>query len=144
MLVDAEHGLKRSDSDLLEMLRYHGIAHQVVLSKVDKILLPRGKVSLETVNNNLPKLRRLLDETRVKIVPEQRHGPRALEDIVTCSSEKELPVGSGNKIGIDNLRWAVLSAAGLDCDIDGNKKSMEYEVQAETAPDDNDPYRAGP
>ncbi|KAM3416786.1 hypothetical protein BST61_g8378 [Cercospora zeina] len=43
VLVDAEHGLKQTDVQLLVHLRKQGIAHQVVLSKVDKLLYPDSK-----------------------------------------------------------------------------------------------------
>lgn len=130
VLIDGEHGVKRSDMGLLDMLRQHGIAHQVVLSKIDKVLMPRGKVSADGIAKNMHKLGQLFEETKKRIVPEQRWGPRALEDVITCSAEKDVPMGSGNKLGIDNLRWAVLSATGLDCDREGNKKRIDYEMQA--------------
>lgn len=131
VLIDGEHGVKSTDLGLLEVLRHHGIAHQVVLSKIDKVLVPRGKVSAEVLNRNVGKLERVFEETVRKVVPEQRWGPRALEDIITCSAEVDVPANSGVKLGVDSLRWAVLSAAGLECDLDGNKKKLDYEQQQE-------------
>lgn len=50
-------------------------------------------------------------------------------DVLACSAEAAWPVGSGRKVGVENLRWAVLSAAGLDCDEDGVRRAMEVNVE---------------
>ena len=48
VLVDAEHGLKDSDKDLLLHFRQHAIPYQLVLNKVDKLLPePRGKAKFK-------------------------------------------------------------------------------------------------
>lgn len=128
LLIDAEHGLKSADKQLLEHFRDKGISHQIILSKVDKLLYPRSKQpGPESLSNKLMELRSLCEDIRKTVQPEDWRGPKALGDILCCSSEKEITghgLGRG-KLGIDALRWAVLGAAGLDCDAHGNPKQAE-------------------
>lgn len=110
LLVDALHGLKRSDEELLSLFRQHAISHQIILSKIDRILFPKGSPSAARLERNLPELERICETLRTKVQPGIRDGPEALGEIVTCSSETVI---SGSKLGINNVRWAVLAATGL-------------------------------
>ena len=123
VLVDSEHGLKATDVQLLTHLRQQGIAHQVVLSKVDKLLYPAAKPpGPQKLSNGLLKLRDLCGSIRQRL--NQEAGGRDLMlDILCCSSEKGLDEKNRHrKLGIDEVRWAVLGACGLECDEQGNKK----------------------
>lgn len=92
VLVDAEHGLKSSDLEILVHLRRAGVPHQVVLSKVDKVLWARAKApGAERLHNRL----KVLEQVRMKIVEtvdnEAGDGRKgALGDILCCSAEKSL------------------------------------------------------
>ena len=110
LLVDALHGLKRSDEELLSLFRQHAISHQIILSKIDRILFPKGNPSAARLERNLPELERICEELKIRVQPGIRDGPEALGEIVTCSSETVI---SGSKLGINNVRWAVLAATGL-------------------------------
>lgn len=110
LLVDALHGLKRSDEELLSLFRQHAISHQIILSKVDRILFPKGNPSAAHLERNLPEIERICEKLRIKVQPGIRDGPEALGEIVTFSSETVI---SGSKLGINNVRWAVLVATGL-------------------------------
>ena len=55
-------------------------------------------------------MNRTCQEMRGKIQPGNGDGPEALGEIVTCSAEATL---DGKKLGINNVRWAVLAATGL-------------------------------
>ncbi|KAK5706101.1 hypothetical protein LTR97_001087 [Elasticomyces elasticus] len=130
VLVDAEHGLKETDLQLLMHLRQQGIAHQIILSKVDKLLYPSAKPpGPQRLSNGLLKLRDLctgirrhLDQEAVKA---GHRGRDTLLDILCCSSEKGLDEKNRHrKLGIDEVRWAVLSACGLECDEQGNRKKV--------------------
>ena len=110
LLVDALHGLKRSDEELLSLFRQHAVSHQIILSKVDRILFPRGNPSAARLERNLPELERVCENLITKVQPGIRDGPEALGEIVTCSSEVAI---SGSKLGLNNVRWAVLAATGL-------------------------------
>src|SRR5437764_324882 len=87
LLVDALHGLKDSDAQLLEMFRHNAIPHQVILSKVDRILLPKQTrmPSKALLESRTAELRELIAGLRKKIQP-PRDGPPALGEILTCSS----------------------------------------------------------
>ncbi|KAL2040963.1 hypothetical protein N7G274_006421 [Stereocaulon virgatum] len=110
LLVDALHGLKSSDEELLSLFRQNSISHQIILSKVDRILFPEGRPSAALVERHSPDLQRICDELKTKIQPGKRDGPEALGEIVTCSSET---VFKGKKLGVNNVRWAILAATGL-------------------------------
>lgn len=135
LLVDAEHGLKSTDISLLEHFRDRGIAHQIILSKVDKLLYPHAKApSPQGLSNRLLKLRDVCENIRKQVQPDDYRGPKALGDILCCSSEREgqnLGAGRG-KLGIDAVRWAVLSATALDCDEAGRPRGIgDYTVLEE-------------
>lgn len=113
MLVDARHGLKSSDEAFLAELRRNAVSHQVILSKVDKILLPGPRIpSRSALNNYTQRLDRIYQSVRAKIQPGRLDGPEALGEIISCSTEKTLE--RGRRPGINQVRWAVLAATGLN------------------------------
>ena len=102
--------------------------HQVILSKVDRVLFPKLKIkSAAKVRANVeergPVLANIVEELREKIQPGLGDGPEALGEVITCSAETVLKRG---KFGIDNVRWATLAATGLG---DEKRLSMESMMQ---------------
>ncbi|KAJ9657186.1 hypothetical protein H2201_008267 [Coniosporium apollinis] len=131
LLIDAEHGIKTADEQLLTLLRENGVPHQVILSKVDKLISPGSKLpSPDKLATNLQKLRTLCEETRKVIQPPGYRGPVALGEVLTCSAEKSIE--AGKKLGIDGIRWAVLQAAGLECDAHGRRRISQVHVLEDT------------
>ena len=115
LLIDALHGLKRSDEELVALLRENAISHQIILSKVDRILFPgppRRIPSQKRLQDTSAQLRQLFENLRAKIQPGNTGRPEALGEIIGCSGERSLKPG-GPKLGINNVRWAVLEATGL-------------------------------
>jgi GTP-binding protein len=88
VLIDARHGLKQNDSDVLDLLDKAAVSYQLVLTKTDKIKAV-----------GVP---RLLDETTEAI----RRRPAAYPVVLATSSEKG--------VGLDDLRAAILSAVNGD------------------------------
>lgn len=131
LLIDAVHGPKPQDHALLSLLRKSLIPHQIILSKIDKILLPAastGKSHKALAKRGvsaagIEKLRRVLEELRPVVQPppvvegERSEGPGALGEILTCSSDTI--VGGGRALGIDGVRWAVCAAAGIGGSVEG-------------------------
>jgi GTP-binding protein len=112
LLVDALHGLKESDEELIAQLRQHGVSHQIILSKVDRVLMPRPKASLKSqLESSIGNLEKIYQNVRVRIQPGKLDGPEALGEIISCSTEKSLE--QGKRPGINQVRWAVLTATGL-------------------------------
>jgi len=112
LLIDSHHGLKTSDAELLRLLRENGISHQVILSKADKIVFHGSKnLSKHQLKNNTQNLKKICERLREKVQPVGCEYPVALGELIACSAEKSV---EGERIGINNLRWAVLSAAGLN------------------------------
>ena len=112
LLIDSQHGLKTSDVELLRLLRENGISHQVILSKADKIVFHGSKIlSKQQLKNNTQNLKKISERLREKVQPVDCEYPVALGELIACSAEKSV---EGERIGINNLRWAVLTAAGLN------------------------------
>ena len=84
VLIDARHGIKRNDEEVLALLDKAAVSYQVVLTKIDKIKAA-----------GVP---RLLDETAARI--EKR--PAAFPEILATSSEKAA--------GLEDLRAAIAYA----------------------------------
>ena len=129
MLVDALHALKRSDEEILSLFRQNAISHQIVLSKVDRILFHKSRPSLARMEQNIPELDRICEQLRGSIQPGNGDGPEALGEILTCSAETTL---EGKKFGINNVRWAVLAATGLS---EAKRKLLPSEVSTDMRDD---------
>jgi GTP-binding protein len=84
VLIDARHGIKANDAEVLDLLDRAAVSYQIVLTKTDKIK-PAG----------VPKL---LAETHEAI----RRRPAAFPVVIATSSEKSA--------GLDELREAIRTA----------------------------------
>lgn len=85
VLIDARHGLKPNDEEVLKLLDTAAVSYQIVLTKIDKI--------------KTPGIDRLMRETDERI----RRRPAAFPSIIATSSEKST--------GMDELRQAIVHAA---------------------------------
>lgn len=85
VLIDARHGIKKNDGDVLSLLDKAAVSYQIVLTKIDKI--------------KTTELQKLIDNTHKAIVKR----PAAFPHIIATSSEKG--------IGLDDLRGTILEAA---------------------------------
>ena len=85
VLIDARHGIKKNDQDVLTLLDKAAVSYQIVLTKIDKI--------------KPAELQKLVDNTHNVIVKR----PAAFPHIIATSSEKG--------IGLDDLRETILEAA---------------------------------
>ncbi|MGN6466354.1 MAG: ribosome biogenesis GTP-binding protein YihA/YsxC [Rhizobiaceae bacterium] len=86
LLIDARHGVKTIDGEVMDLLDKAAVSYQLVLTKTDKIK-PAG-------------VERLVSETLDKI----RKRAAAYPEVIATSSEK------GH--GMDDLRAAILAATG--------------------------------
>lgn len=85
ILIDARHGIKKNDEEVLGLLDKAAVSYQIVLTKTDKIKAA-----------GVP---RLIEETMERI----RKRPAAYPAVLATSSEKG--------VGLDELREAILLAA---------------------------------
>ncbi|KAK3711095.1 hypothetical protein LTR37_009882 [Vermiconidia calcicola] len=124
VLVDAEHGLKKSDIAILTHLRRKGIGHQIVLSKVDKLLLRGTKLPGPLrMGREVGKLQEMCARIRETLDAETGDGRQGVVDILCSSAEKSLDGKGGHrKFGVDEIRWSVLSACGMESDETGQRK----------------------
>ena len=112
LLVDAEHGLKDSDRQLLTMFREEGVSFQVILSKVDKILFTGSREpSPLALEKRFSELRRSMENVKAAVQPDLEDEGSAVGDVISCSSEKW---AEGKRLGVDAVKFAMLRAAGLE------------------------------
>ncbi|KAL9001345.1 MAG: hypothetical protein Q9169_000236 [Polycauliona sp. 2 TL-2023] len=113
VLIDSMHGVKRSDESLLQALRESAISHQVVLSKADRMLFPKGRnPTHQMLQRNATALQQTAQSIRAGLAAMDVTGPEPLGEILACSTAASLE--RGKWLGINNLRWAVLVATGLN------------------------------
>jgi GTP-binding protein len=126
ILIDSEHGIKRNDAEILSLFRRHAIPHQIIISKVDKILAKNKKQMKSGASAiGIQRLQDLLRRLQPQVQPDPSisNGPGALGEILTCSADT--PIGPGRVLGIDAVRWAILSAAGIDGSLEGIQPTLE-------------------
>lgn len=124
VLVDAEHGLKATDIAILTDLRRKGISHQIVLSKVDKLLYSSSKAPGPLrLHNKLLQVQQVCADIRSRLDEEVADRKHSTGDILCCSAERSLDEKQRNrKLGVDEVRWAVLSACGMESDEFGQSR----------------------
>ncbi|KAF3926424.1 hypothetical protein AA313_de0205615 [Arthrobotrys entomopaga] len=99
LLIDPVHGFKDVDYMILDAFVEMGIPYQLVLSKTDKLETPKAKKA------KIPGLSEIL--MQVQKIMEEHGGHAGYGEILATASQ---PV----KLGINDLRWAVLRASGLE------------------------------
>ncbi|KAI4847614.1 hypothetical protein E4T44_04415 [Aureobasidium sp. EXF-8845] len=142
LLIDALHGIKPRDLVLLQHFEMQGIPYQIILSKVDRIVMTDSKVpGAEKLGRQVAKLDKIYEEVEEQLGSLDQGKRRKKRDILAASAEKQIKGlqgwGGGAKIGIEAVRWAVLKACGLDCDEQGNRRVVEsYQIQDEEEGDE--------
>ena len=140
VLVDAMHWLKGTDVQLLQMLGDARIPHQVVLSKIDRVLFPgkaKPPLTEEKLQPRLKSVRQKLEQIDETLIGQPRVGKSggvtlpAFGQVVACAAElgkwRHLGESRLGALGMDNLRWVVLQAVGL------TPKEMGSEDEVETS-----------
>jgi GTP-binding protein len=112
LLVDAEHGLKLSDTQLLKVLKEHEVPFQVVLSKADKIIFDGNRnPSPEVLEQRLAQLRDTMEGIKEAVQPDTEENEGGVGEVIACSAMKWV---HGEKMNINAVRFAMLQAAGLE------------------------------
>lgn len=135
LLVDAEHEIKASDRQIIRMLQELQVPFQVVLSKVDRILFSKnGKKfpSGEVLQKRLERVHETALKVKELVMPSAEDEGKGVGEVIAICSQN--PV-DGKPVGIDQLRFAVLRAAGLEL----QQKSIDSSVVVdETVPYEGD------
>lgn len=127
LLVDAEHGVKESDRQLLALFREQSVPFQVILSKVDKILFAGTRMpSPAALEARFLELQKIMESVKEVVQPDPEDDGGAVGDVISCSSEKWI---EGKRLGIDAVRFAMLRAAGLEF-----KPKMKLSAPVEIVP----------
>ncbi|KAH6680273.1 P-loop containing nucleoside triphosphate hydrolase protein [Halenospora varia] len=112
LLVDAEHGVKTSDKQLMELFKQHEVPFQVVLSKADRILFPGSRnPSPDALSFRLAELKRTMESVKDTVQPNPEDDVHGVGEVIACSSEKWI---EGKIMGIDAVRFAMLKAVGFE------------------------------
>lgn len=111
LLVDAQHGVKESDRQLLHMFKEENVPFQIILSKVDRVLFQGSRMpSQDALDARFAELRSNMETVMQAVQPNKEDDGGAVGDVISCSSEKWI---DGKILGIDAVRFAMLQAAGL-------------------------------
>ena len=154
VLVDAVHWLKASDRYLLYQLAEARVPHQVVVSKIDRLMFPkkvqaplsheRLALRLESMENKLELLKEVLTARK----PGAEGLLPAFGQVIGCAAQggkfRYLGEGRLGSFGVDALRWAVLQATGLAPGretFEGKKGKAAYEGDGEKVEENR--YRKG-
>ncbi|KAF1813898.1 hypothetical protein P152DRAFT_414370 [Eremomyces bilateralis CBS 781.70] len=130
VLVSSKELLMESDLHLLQLLYEMNVPHQIVLSKVDRLLPPGrnswfGDNTSEALTTDLRKKITMVQE-QVRELQDGPGGMKAMDDILACSAMTAGP--KGQFLGMAGVRWAALQASGLDCDDSGNVRTVDFDV----------------
>ena len=95
------------------------IPHQIVLSKVDKLLFQKRnrKPSEGALNSRLQVLSQVFDAVRRETATPGEDLRGAFGEILACSSERPF----GQVLGIEEVRHSMLAAAGLELNAERKK-----------------------
>ena len=111
LLVDAAHGVKDSDRQLLALFKEQAIPYQIVLSKVDRVLFGgKRNPSPKVLEERFAALAEIQREIQVLVKPDAMDEGGGTGEVISCSAEKWI---EGKRMGVEQLRFAMLRAAGL-------------------------------
>ncbi|PYH84231.1 hypothetical protein BO82DRAFT_277976 [Aspergillus uvarum CBS 121591] len=133
LLIDGFHGMKPMDRVIIRWLSEYGLPYQIVVPKIDKVLVKqRNQLRSGVSEPGLAACRDLHREFREAAaeIAQEWNGPPPLgETLTACAHVERTP---GHYIGISALRWAILKAAGYDANLDaeGNVIKQEKVVAA--------------
>jgi GTP-binding protein len=115
--------------DVLNLLHSLGAPHQIVLSKIDKILFPSrpAKLGDSPDTRHVEELEKICQGIREKAIG-NRKGTTVMPDIL-CTSAMVPGLNGEVRLGINGLRWEICRAAGLDGSAVSKKEIKEWREQ---------------
>jgi len=136
VLVDSEHGFKPTDKQLLGYFLENEIPHQIVLSKVDKIILPSSNNPWwGVIEKKLEKLQEIMDGLEEELGEDHTDSTCFHGQLYACSAEK---AWGGKKLGVEGVQFAILTAAGMEL-----KEAVKTTAQEEIVPYDELIWKEG-
>jgi GTP-binding protein len=111
LLLDSAHGVKKSDQQMLDLLRSEGIPHQIIASKCDRV--GGGKFVDHHIAASLAKMRQFLEGESMK-----KNSIMTMGEIIGVGAlgdgRKNDKVRPRDMRGVQDVQWAILRATGLD------------------------------
>lgn len=142
VLLDLHHGIKPGDQQILTLLRQYAIPHQLVVSKVDRLLCDRVQdlkqwhtnrtvrnAKLANLQSDLDALRAMdqipadANDARYELAERLKatKGPPPLGEIICVSAMKDVARNvKKSHLNIDALRWSIMQATGFDGSLQGS------------------------
>lgn len=108
VLVNPVHGLKQQDLQMIELLRGHGISHQLIACKADKMKNSEALGLLYDLQNQIDSHFKLRRQIPIFMT---------IKDILTVGGLEQTKDSAGwtdSAQGLQDVRWAILRAAGLE------------------------------
>jgi GTP-binding protein len=140
VLVDASVGVKSTDQFMLEQLRTDGIPHQVVVSKIDRVLIKKGmkppltEAKFATRKDSIIET---LEDIKAQVFEHVGRGPPPFGQLIGVSGENlkfsHLSKDYHGALGIDPLRWSILVATGFTPRKQELKKQRQNAIPDKTA-----------
>ncbi|OKL61604.1 hypothetical protein UA08_03772 [Talaromyces atroroseus] len=152
VLIDLLHGFKDTDNQILSLLRKYGISHQIIISKVDRILSSKSKkltdfhVQRAVSGVRLERLQKLLEDVRSTVQPDPSmgEGPGALGEILSCCATRKVNAAVDKSyLGINAVRWSIMKATGFDGTIQPVGLKAPESLPSDSEPEPESKHRTG-
>ena len=126
VLIESSHGLTPIDSEILSTLREASVPHQIILTKIDKLIFGKSSPSIDKplTSSQLTPLYNTIAKIRQQLHEEQF---TPLGDILCTSSKTRSVDKREGRLGIDAVRWACLQAVGIESGKQGKGRKHENE-----------------
>ncbi|CAG8976392.1 hypothetical protein HYALB_00012539 [Hymenoscyphus albidus] len=112
LLLDASHGIKKSDKQIIELFKERSVPYQIIFAKADRILFvgSRREPGKWVMQNRINQLRKAMEAVKDIVQPSPEDDVLGVGEVLACSSERWV---NGERMGIDAVRFAMLQAADL-------------------------------
>jgi hypothetical protein len=109
----------------LSILRDASVPHQIILTKVDKLILGQSSSSIEEplTSTQLSRLQKAIAKIRQQLY-DAKFTP--MSDILCTSAKTLSPNKKEGRLGISDVRWACLQAAGIEVGKQGRLAKDEH------------------
>jgi hypothetical protein len=109
---------------MLELLHSLGTPHQIVLSKCDRVLYPRGFSAESPSESRIKNMEKIVHGTREKIRELRKEKRSSVLEELVCTSADVPGEKNEMRLGLNTLRYSVYQAAGLGMTVADNGEDL--------------------
>ena len=129
ILINAQHGLQKTDLQVLKLLRQHSVSYQVVATKCDR---------LEPPSKRQEKLGTVFEEIQKVVQPDNAGAFVGLGEILAVGwlgdGTLNKNVKRNDMQGVSSVQWSVLRAAGLEEHVLRQFTELDQAVKYDNSP----------